>query len=202
MTIQSLLASHALVTPVDVALTLLASAAVIIAWYRERGLGSSLTARKGRGMRFAVIWARWFLGAHALFSGPNYFLHLYPQAQMVHPLAGPLQHYMEAVGLFGVIKAIESIVGVCLILDVYVPAAAMLEMPVTFTIFYLSVFVVADPRTLWTGPRELILNAFILAAYGGWFADILRPRLSPRPLWSQWPGAPAAGSSTPHRATE
>jgi predicted neuraminidase len=56
-------------------------------------------------------------------------------------------------------------------------------MPISFNIFYLSVFVVADPRTLWTGPRELLLNAFLILAYGGWMTPIFRARTAPRPLW-------------------
>jgi len=74
-------------------------------------------------------------------------------------------------------------VGICLVLNVYVAVAAIIELPITFTIFYLSVFVVADPRTLLTGPRELLLNVFLVWAYGGWMAPILKPRLPLRPLW-------------------
>jgi hypothetical protein len=180
---QGVLSAHSIITPIDVILALMASAAVVVAWYRERTHKPASARWAGRGTRYAVIWARWFLGVHALFSGPNYFLHLYPQMQMAHPLAGPLQHYMEAVGLFGIVKVIESVVGVCLVLNVYVPAAALLEMPISFNIFYLSVFVVADPRTLWTGPRELLLNAFLIVAYGGWMAPIFKARTGPRPLW-------------------
>lgn len=170
----------------DAVLLLIACAAVALVWYRDRGRGATSGSPR-KPTRYAVIWVRYFFGFHALYSGPNYFLHLYPQMQMVHPLAGPFQHYMEAVGLFGIVKLIESIVGVCLVLDVFVPLAAIIEMPISFTICWLSVFVVADPRTLWTGPRELLLNAFLVLAYGGWVAPILRPRVAPRPLWASEP---------------
>ena len=191
MTITALLESHAIVTPVDVVLLLIASTAVAVAWLRQRGRTPAAESRAGRGTRYAVIWVRYFFGVHALFSGPNYFLHIYPQMQMFHPLAGPFQHYMEAVGLFAIVKVIESVVGVCLVLNLYVPVAAIVEMPITFTICYLSVFVVADPRTLWTGPRELLLNLFLLAAYGGWLAPILKPRIEPYALWNLAPGGKA-----------
>jgi riboflavin transporter len=183
MPARELLQSHAVITPVDVVLLLIASTAVAVAWYRERASRAAPPKSPSRAIRYAVIWGRYFFGAHALYSGPNYFLHIYPQMRMVHPLAGPFQHYMEATGLFAIVKLIESVVGVCLVLNVYVPAAAIVELPITFTIFYLSVFVVADPRTLWTGPRELLLNVFLVVAYGGWLAPILKPRLPPRPLW-------------------
>lgn len=187
MTARELLESHALITPADVVLLLIASTAVAVAWYRDRAGTGAAAQPPSRATRYAVIWARYFFGAHALYSGPNYFLHIYPQMQMVHPVAGPFQHYLEATGLFAIVKLIESAVGVCLVLDIYVPAAAIVELPITFTIFYLSVFVVADPRTLWTGPRELVLNVFLVAAYGGWMAPILKPRLAPRPLWTAGP---------------
>lgn len=190
MSVPTVLSAHSLITPLDVLLVLIASMAVLVVWYRERG-----QVRADRGFRYSVVWARYFLGVHALFSGPNYFLHLYPQMQMAHPLAGPLQHYMEATGLFGVVKLIESVVGVCLVLNLYVPAAAILEMPISFNIFYLSVFVVADPRTLWTGPRELLLNAFLIIAYGGWIAPLFKPRIPPRPLWA--PSAHQLGAPQP-----
>lgn len=181
---RGVLESHSVITPVDLVLLLIASAAVAVTWYRERGR-APVASSASKPTRYAVIWVRYFFGCHALYSGPNYFLHIYPQMQMVHPLAGPFQHSMEAVGLFAIIKLIESVVGVCLVLNVYVPAAAIIEMPISFTICYLSVFVVADPRTLWTGPRELFLNAFLVLAYGGWIAPILRPRVAPRPLWEE-----------------
>jgi hypothetical protein len=181
MSVPTVLSAHSIITPLDVLLGLIASLAVALVWYRERG-----RARADKGLRYSVVWARYFLGVHALFSGPNYFVHLYPQMQMAHPLAGPLQHYMEATGLFAVVKLIESVVGVCLVMNWYVPAAAILEMPISFNIFYLSVFVVADPRTLWTGPRELLLNLFLIWAYSGWIAPLFKPRLAPRLLWNAW----------------
>jgi riboflavin transporter len=183
MTARELLESHSVITPVDVVLLLIAFTAVALAWHQDRKGTRSAQLQPGRAVRYAVVWARWFFGAHALYSGPNYFLHIYPQMQMAHPLAGAFQHSMEAMGLFAVVKLIESVVGVCLVLNVYVPAAAIIELPITFTIFYLSVFVVADPRTVLTGPRELLLNLFLVWAYGGWMAPILKPRLPPRPLW-------------------
>ena len=197
MSVSTVLSAHSIVTPLDGLLLLIASGAVAVAWYRERDRMTAPAPRAGRGTRYAVIWARYFLGVHALFSGPNYFLHIYPQMQMAHPLAGPLQHYMEATGLFAVAKVIESVVGVCLVMNWYVPAAAILEMPVSFNIFWLSVFVVADPRTLWTGPRELLLNVFLIVAYGGWIAPILKPRIAPRPLWGSWNDKAYLSESSP-----
>jgi hypothetical protein len=173
-----ILASHSVITPLDLMLAAIASVAVIIAliWNRRSG-------RKADVMDYVVIWARYFFGVHMFMSGANYFIHWAPQMEMQHPLAGPFQHYMEVMGLFAVIKAVETAVSLCLIFGVFVPAALIMEVPISFNIFYLSVFVVADPRTMWTGPREIFLNLFLLAAYFGWLKPLLNPRLPTRPIW-------------------
>lgn len=181
---QSLLGAHSFVTPVDIILGAISFLAVGIAFVRSRGRPPSDPRRQQGWPRYVIIWIQYFFGVHALFSGPNYFLHIYPQIEMAHPLAGPLQHYLELTGLFSVVKVIETITGICLVLDIFVPFVLILEMPVSFNIFYLSVFVVADPRTMWTGPRELLFNLILLAAYGGYFLPIFKPRVELNPLWA------------------
>jgi hypothetical protein len=177
-TVLDLFSSHSVITPMDVGLAIVASLAALVAWGLNRRAGRTVGA-----MAYVVVWVRYFFGVHMLISGGTYFVH--PQAQMVmaHPLAGPFQHYMDAMGLFAVVKAIEVAVSLCLIFDLFTPIALVMEMPISFNIFYLSVFVVADPRTLWTGPREVIFNLFLLAAYAGYFLPMLRPRVPQQPLW-------------------
>jgi len=90
---------------------------------------------------------------------------------------------MDAIGIFAIVKVIETVVGICLVLNLFVPVAAMLEMPVSFIIFYLSVFIAPDSRAIWTGPKEVICNVLVLAAYWGYFTPLLRPVVKWRPLW-------------------
>jgi hypothetical protein len=186
-----LLSSHSLITPTDLILTAISTLAALAAWFWDRKAGRSPGA-----MRYAVVWVKYFFGVHALLSGANYFIQWHPQMVMEHPLAGPFQHYMTEMGLFAVVKAVETIVALCLIFDVFVPVALLLEMPISVVIFYLSSFVVADPRTMWTGPREVLMNLFLLAAYGGYFLPMLKPRVPQQPLWNLSRGhshaAPAA----------
>lgn len=175
---NGILGAHTIITPVDLALVVIASVAVVVAVVLNRRSG-----RKADVMDYVVIWARYFLGVHMLWSGSNYFTHITPQMEFAHPLAGPFQHYMEAMGLFAVIKAVETTVSLCLIFDVFVPAALIIEMPVSFNIFYISTFIIADPRAIWTGPREILLNVFLLFAYFGWLKPLFKPRLPTRPIW-------------------
>jgi hypothetical protein len=187
--------SHSVVTPFDLYLSAASSLAVAIAWMMDR--------RSGEGprdaMNYVVVWVRYFFALHALWSGSNYFTGVMPQMQMEHPLAGPFQHYMTEMGLFAVVKAVETLVALCLIFNVFVPLALIMEVPISFNIFYLSNFVVADHRTVWTGPREIGMNLFLLAAYGGYFLPLFKARIPQKPLWKGLgrSPAPAAGETAP-----
>ena len=174
------LSSHSVITPLDLYLTGIGLIAVAVAWLWDRQRAPEKTRD---AMRYVVVWVRYFFGVHMFMSGANYFIHWAPQMEMNHPLAGPFQHYMTEMGLFGVVKAVETLVSICLIFNLFTPIVLLLEMPISVNIFYLSVFVVADPRTLWTGPREVALNLFLLAAYGGYFLPMLRPFVPQKPLW-------------------
>jgi hypothetical protein len=146
--------------------------------------------------KYLVIFVQYFFGAHALLSGSNHFLHFLPEPIPVHPLAGPFMVAIINMGLFDLIKVVEVTVGVCLLANVWVPLAAILEMPVTVVIWYLSVVTVHEPRPIYTGWRELILNAVLLAAYAGYLLPLLQPRLPRSELWkaSAWPRRTAAAA--------
>jgi hypothetical protein len=90
---------------------------------------------------------------------------------------------MDAAGLFAVIKVVETIVGVCLLTNRFVPIALVAELPISVTIFYLSTFVDGSPRSVFTGPRELFYNVFLLICYAGYYAPLVSLISSPRPLW-------------------
>ncbi len=190
------LSSHSVITPMDVYLAIVATVMAAGAWL----LDARSVAGRRDAMNYVVVWVRYFFGVHMFMSGANYFIHWAPQMEMQHPLAGPFQHYMEVMGLFAVVKAVETICSLCLIFDVFVPAALLLEMPISVNIFYLSNFVVADPRTVWTGPREVFFNLFLLAAYGGYFLPLMKPRIPLRPLWKGFGREPEPRGQA-HQAT-
>ena len=133
--------------------------------------------------RYVVIFVQYFFGAHSLLSGSNHFLHFLPEPSPKNPLSGPFMAVISNVGLFDVVKVIETVVGVCLLLNLWVPLAAVAEMPVTIIIWYVSVVLSHEMRPNYTGWRELILNVILLAAYAGYFLPLLKPRL---PRWELW----------------
>jgi hypothetical protein len=160
-----------------------------------------MTTNRRDWLRYAVIFVQYFFGSHALLSGSNHFLHFVAEPLPTQSLAGPFMVAIINMGLYDFIKVIEIIAGLCLLLNAWVPLAAVLEMPVTVVIWYLSVVTVHVPRTLYTGWRELILNAVLLAAYAGYFSPLLTPRLPRRELWRMWPKAPATTSAVRGNST-
>ena len=171
---------HSVITALDIEYTVLALIAVGVFWYLDRRNGRN--AERGV-IGYAVIWLQYFFGIHALISGATYFVSPEEQMIMENDLAGPLQFSLDATGLFALVKVIETVVGICLVLNIFVPLAAIFEMPISVIIFYLSVFIVADHRTIWTGPKELIANGVLLLAYWGYFRPLFAPYLRWRPIW-------------------
>ena len=91
---------------------------------------------------YLVLWVRLVFGVHALLSGLDYFLHVFPPPPIDTSPAGPFVAEMTRIGLFDIIKVIEVIVGFCLVFGIFVPAALILELPTTVSIWYLSVITV------------------------------------------------------------
>ena len=137
----------------------------------------------GAVTRYGVLWVRIAFGVHALISGANYFLNILPQPPIGASAAGPFVVEMSRIGLYGMIKVVETVVALCLLANLYVPAALVVEFPITVSIFYLSAVVVGHGRPVYTGWRELFYNSVLLAAYAGSYLPLLKARAAPTPLW-------------------
>ncbi len=134
-------------------------------------------------MKYLILWVRIAFGVHSLVSGSNYFLGYLPQPPTDDTPIGPFIEEMEATGLFAMIKVVETLVGVCLLANRFVPLALVAELPITITIFYLSTFVTESPRSIFTGPRELFYNGFLLVCYAGYYVALAKAVSAPQPLW-------------------
>ena len=141
--------------------------------------------------RYGVIFVQYFFGAHSLLSGSNHFLHFVPEPSPTNPLTAPFMMAISNMGLFDVVKVIETVVGLCLVFNVWVPLAAIAEMPVTVIIWYVSVVLSHQPRPNYTGWRELLMNGILLAAYGRYLLPLLNPRLPLREIWTSDESHPA-----------
>ena len=136
-------------------------------------------------MKYLILWVRIAFGVHSLVSGSNYFLDFMPQPPTDNTPIGPFINEMRDTGLFAVIKVVETLVGICLLTNRFVPIALVAELPITITIFYLSTFVNGSPRALFTGPRELFYNGFLLICYAGYYTSLARAAAPPQPLWKK-----------------
>ncbi len=149
----------------------------------------------GSATKYLVLWVRIAFGVHALISGANYFLNILPQPPIGASAAGPFVVEMDRIGLYAMIKVVETVVALCLLSNLFVPAALIVEFPITVSIFYLSVVVVGHGRPVYTGCRELFYNGFLLAAYAGCYLPLARPRTQIQPLWrlraQPWPAGGA-----------
>jgi hypothetical protein len=74
----------------------------------------------------------------------------------------------------------EGVIGLVLLSNRFVPLALVLEMPTSFTVFYLNTFITAAPRQLITGPLELGVNCLLLLAYFRYYSPFWSP--APMPL--------------------
>jgi hypothetical protein len=134
---------------------------------------------------YIVLWVRIAFGAHSLLSGLNHFFGFLPLPPIDASPAGAFVAEMSRIGLYDMIKFVECGVGVCLLLNVFVPLALVLEFPITVSIFHLNVFIDGGPRQLITGPRELFYNTFLLAAYAGYYLPMLKAKAGLLPIWQR-----------------
>jgi len=118
---------------------------------------------------------RIYWGLHLIWSSSRFWF-AGGQPVIDHPIGGPFIESLLAMGLFPAIKAMEGIIGIVLLTNRFVPLALVLEVPTSFTIFYLNVFVTGAPRQLITGPLELSVNCLLLLCYFRYYQPFLVAR--------------------------
>jgi riboflavin transporter len=133
---------------------------------------------------YATTWLRIFFGAHLLYSSLRYFWGFEAMRRITHPVAGPFVDALTTSGIYHIVKSIELVTGLMIILNVFVPMALVIEMPISIVIFILNFFIVASGRQLFSGPQEVVLNGALLVLYGKYYAPMFKPIAPPRPLWA------------------
>ena len=114
---------------------------------------------------YGILWVRIAFGSHALISGLNYFIPLFPLSNGPSPSPiGAFQDEMTRIGLYEFVKMIEVIVGTFLLANRLVILMAIIEMPITVAISYLCIFVDRSPGIVFSGLREIFFNSVLLAA--------------------------------------
>lgn len=118
---------------------------------------------------------RIYYGLHLIWSSSRYWF-AGGQPAIPDPIGGPFIASLSAMGLFPGIKALEGLIGIVLLTNRFVPLVLVLEVPTSFTIFYLNVFITGAPRQLLTGPLELGINCALLLAYFRYYQPFLVAR--------------------------
>ena len=117
-------------------------------------------------MKYAVWFVRLVFGAWMVPAGLNHFYPLFPQPMGSKPLSHELVVALLSSGLFGIVKAVELIAGVCALTGIYAPLAVVVCMPVSVCIFYWD-----TPLEGWHsgasffGEAALLCNLLLCLAY-------------------------------------
>ena len=137
------------------------------------------------GMKYVILWFRIFFGVHLLFSSIRHFTTTW---QAVIPGAGGrfVNSLME-IGVYEMVKAIEGVVGLCLVIGLFVPLVLVIEFPISIVIFILNFVVVGTGMQLFTGPQEVFLNGILILFYGAHYRAMLQPWAKAQPLWQRDP---------------
>ena len=136
-------------------------------------------------LAYALLWVRMAFGSHSFVSGFNNFVPIFALSggdPSLSPI-GPFMGQLIEIGLYDVVKAIEMIVGICLLANRFVPLAAAVELPISVVIAYLCFFVDGSPNIVFSGVREIGFNLFILACYADYFLPIAAWKAKVRPVW-------------------
>lgn len=132
-------------------------------------------------MKYVILWFRMFYGAHLLYSSLRHYFT--PFKASIPGVGGRFVDALIETGLYEFVKATEGVIGACLLLNLFVPLALLIELPISVVIFHLNFFIVAQGYQLFTGPQELILNGLLMVFYGGYYKSVLQARVPPLPLW-------------------
>ena len=132
-------------------------------------------------MKYVILWFRIFYGTHLLYSSLRHYLTDFNA--FVPDMGGRFVNALVETGIYEIVKAMEGVVGLCLILNLFVPLVLVIEFPFSVVIFWLNFVIVATPRQLYTGPQEIFLNGILILFYFGYYRDMLRARVQPAPIW-------------------
>jgi len=110
-----------------------------------------------------VYGTQFFFGGWFLAHGLNYWLGFFPQPHGSSSTSRELILALISSGLFDIVKAVEVVTGVLLLLNLFVPLAIVLAVPVALSIVHLNVLENDDPFSKGTGIVILLLLGLMAA---------------------------------------
>ena len=139
-------------------------------------------------MRYTVWFVRLVYAAWMIPAGLNHFLPLYPQPGGNTPLSIAVFEALIDSGLFTLVKAVELVAGVMLLLNVRVPLALVMVLPVSFTVWYWD----TELQGWWStsaiyGWSVVGCNVLLLLAYWDHYRAMFVREATPRLPWAKEP---------------
>jgi hypothetical protein len=130
-------------------------------------------------MRYLTIAARLLMGLAFLVFGLNGFLHFIPQPKDAMPdgATALFTGFMKSGYMMQLISGTQTLVGVLLLSNCFVPLALALIAPVVVNIIAFHIFLM--PSTIAPGIVVLVLELFLAWAYRKSFAPMLALRAKP-----------------------
>ncbi|MFC3100152.1 hypothetical protein [Altererythrobacter lauratis] len=128
-------------------------------------------------MHYLVWTLRLGFAAWLIPAGLNHFYPLFFQPLGNQPESTALIVALIDTGLFSIVKAVELLAGLCLLFGWRVPLALVLELPVSFNVWYWDVPLQGwDSVSAWYGWAVLGANVLLMLAYWPSYRALLHPR--------------------------
>jgi hypothetical protein len=129
-------------------------------------------------MKWIVVSVRWWLGLWMLYHGLNWWFRFSPQPVGINSQYLHLA-FMHS-GLFSVAKTAETLMGLALLTNRFVPLLCVVGFPVTFNVAWIH-FVLEGPRA--SGYFVLFAHLFLLVVYAPHYRDMLISQGRPMTSW-------------------
>ena len=129
-------------------------------------------------MKTATLIARLLFGLCMFANGVNYFLPFFPLPQ--ESAAGlAFRDALVASGVFAVVKVMETVLGLAFLLNIFVPAAICMTMPISVIIFINDIYLERTPPGYVAGTLVLLVNLFLMYRYWRFFGPFVALRAAP-----------------------
>lgn len=123
-------------------------------------------------MKIAVLIARTLLGLVFLVFGLNFFFHFIPQPPPPAGKAGAFEGGLFGAGyFFPFMKVIESVSGLCLIINRFTVLFVLVLLPIIINIFLFHSFLL--PEGLPVALPIIIFEVFLIYAYRKYYTGLL-----------------------------
>ena len=128
------------------------------------------------GGKHLVLAGRLIFGAWMLLTGINHFVvSLYPMSMGHEPLAMQLMTALVHSHLLDVVIAIQLVTGALILVDVFVPVALCVVMPISVCAAFWEILD-HQPLGLFLGLAAIALNGLLMLAYIDYYKGVLQRR--------------------------